>query len=493
MNNFKKIVVLMLALVLSFTVLACDETVTVIFDSQGGSTVLPITVDVNTEIPAPNSPTRDNYTFNGWTLNGNSVTFPLTVTQDKVLYAQWQPRQLLFTIRNGEVTITGPINQNVSEIVIPAYIDELPVTSIGSGAFWNISTLTSVTLNEGLQTIGSSAFENTSIANVVIPSSLISIGGRAFAGITTLTSVTLNDGLQTIGFVAFVGTSITNIYIPSSVISIGDAAFEGVTTLTSVILNEGLQTIGEGAFTHAGIIEINIPESVINIGAWAFGGITTLTSVTLNKGLQTIGNDAFWGTGITEVTIPLTVTSIGSRAFDSNVNVILLGKLNQLGFEIINGEARILGFNFGQSADVLIIPTHINGYPVTSIGESAFQGTSITELYIPGSVISIGFEAFDGIRTLTRVTLNEGLEAIGEGAFVLTSITEINVPGSVISIGGEAFGGIKTLTSVTLNEGLRRIGDSAFSWTSITEITIPSTVTFIGSNAFPPETTVIRD
>gem|GEM_PF-5135805 len=47
------------------------------------------------------------------------------------------------------------------------------VTSISSMAFISVATLTSVTLNEGLQTIGPGAFTNTSITEIIIPSTVI--------------------------------------------------------------------------------------------------------------------------------------------------------------------------------------------------------------------------------------------------------------------------------------------------------------------------------
>jgi len=300
------------------------------------------------------------------------------------------------------------------------------------------------------------------------------------------------------------------------VTSIGQSAFSGVTTLTSVVLNEGLQFIGSWAFMGLNVNEIIIPGSVKSIGVAAFASITTLTSVTLNEGLRRIGDSAFSLTSITEITIPSTVTSLAHNAFDSNVSAILLGTLEQLRFEIINEEAIILGFNFGQEVSNLIIPTHINGHPVTSIGDWAFGGittltsvtlneglqtiggcafaeTSITEITVPSTVMSIYSGAFERIITLTSVTLNEGLQTIGNGAFQGTSITEIVIPSTVTSIFHFAFWDITTLTSVTLNEGLQTIGHQAFFGTSITEITIPSTVTSIGWGAFSSTTIVIRD
>ena len=283
-----------------------------------------------------------------------------------------QPSELTFRMGPTGAVVTGVRRINNGHVIVHAYYNGQPVTEIRGSAFVGIATLTSVTLNEGLQTIGMFAFTQTSITEINIPGSVRSIGSQTFFDIPTLTSVILNEGLQTIGGWAFWGTSITEIYIPSSVTSIGQGAFEDIDNLTSVTLNEGLQTIG-----------------------W----------------------DAFSGTAITEITIPLTVTFMHRHAFNSNVNVNLFGTLGLLGFEIINGEVTILGFNFGQISNEIVIPPHINGYPVTRIAA----------------------EAFVLIDTLTSVILNEGLQVIGRSAFAVTSITEITIPSTVTFIGDNAF------------------------------------------------------
>jgi len=59
------------------------------------------------------------------------------------------------------------------------------------------------------------------------------------------------------------------------------------------------------------------------------------------------------------------------------------------------------------------IPTSLNGYTVTQIGESAFAGKSnITSITVPGTVEVIGHAAFAGCNNLSEVNLNKGLKEI---------------------------------------------------------------------------------
>ena len=124
---------------------------------------------------------------------------------------------------------------------------------------------------------------------------------------------------------------------------------------------------------------------------------------------------------------------------------------------------------------------------VTSIGESAFQYCiSLTEVNIPKSVETIGDEAFETCDSLTEVTIPEGVTSIGVYAFKFcNSLTEVTIPEGVTSIGDGAFESCRSLTEVTISEGVTSIGETTFAGCrSLTEVTIPKSVTSIGGSAF---------
>jgi hypothetical protein len=66
---------------------------------------------------------------------------------------------------------------------------------------------------------------------------------------------------------------------------------------------------------------------------------------------------------------------------------------------------------------VVTIPTNINGLTVTSIGEYAFEGDSLTSVTIPDSVTSIESAAFDFCYSLTSATIGNSVTNIGDEAF----------------------------------------------------------------------------
>jgi len=151
---------------------------------------------------------------------------------------------LTYKIADGQVTITDCYFEAEGELVIPAEIEGLPVTSIGR-----------------------------------------SVWGGAFSGCESLTSITIPDSVTSIGDEAFrYCTSLTSITIPEGVKSIGPWAFYGCSSLTSITIPEGVKSIGDGAFQSCSrLSRITIPDSVTSIGDWAFYDCRRLTSITIPK------------------------------------------------------------------------------------------------------------------------------------------------------------------------------------------------------------------
>lgn len=80
------------------------------------------------------------------------------------------------------------------------------IISIGDFSFHICSSLTNITLPEGVAEIGSSAFfDCASLAEITIPNSVTTIGASAFKNCTSLTNITIPEGVTEIGGSAFTG------------------------------------------------------------------------------------------------------------------------------------------------------------------------------------------------------------------------------------------------------------------------------------------------
>ena len=187
--------------------------------------------------------------------------------------------------------------------------------------------------------------------------------------------------------------------------------------------------------------------------------------------------------------------------------------------------ATITAYN-GYSSS-LVIPTKIDGYTVTKIGDRAFEyNTRLVMVVIPDSVTVIGNYAFNGCTSLSKVNLSKTLETLNYGAFQnCTSLVEIEIPKSlknahfntnlyddiisapfmgsgleqikfetgINNVVGSLFIGCNKLKKVEIPEAVTSIGNYAFSMCeSLSEILISDSVTTIGSNAFSLCTALVK-
>ncbi len=429
---------------------------------------------------------------------------------------------LEYSISDDEVTITN-YRGSATELTIPSTIEGYPVTYICDYAFWECDSLTSITLPEGVTSIGVWAFHDcTSLASITLPESVTSIGGGAFWGCTSLKSITIPESVTGIDSYTFADcTSLSSITIPQGVTSIGNDAFSDCTSLSSITIPQGVTSIGGGVFWGCtSLVSITIPESVTGIDSYAFADCTSLESVTIPEGVTSIGEYAFRKcASLSSVIIPSSVTSIDDSAFEycSNLESIAVDENNST-YDSRNGCNAII--ETATNSLIMGCKNTIIPKSVTSIGESAFANcTSLLSITIPEDVTCIGDDAFEFCTSLESVTISEGVISIGHGAFYeCESLSSITIPSSVTSIGNGAIRCCANLENIavdennstydsrdncnaiietatnsliigcketTIPEGVTSIGYNAFwNCTSLESITIPKSVTSIDSDAF---------
>ena len=139
---------------------------------------------------------------------------------------------------------------------------------------------------------------------------------------------------------------------------------------------------------------------------------------------------------------------------------------------------------------IVVIPETVvyegNTYRVTSIGDYAFwECKSLTSVTIHNGISYIGELAFGGCNCITSITLPNSITSIGDGAFWGSGLISVIIPNNLTSIGSEVFRFCDNLTSVFIPNSVKTIGSGAF-WccSALSSVIIGSGVTSISSSAF---------
>ena len=500
---------------------------------------------------------------------------PVSVTIDT--YGDFEYRAL----SNTDTATISKYNGIDTEVEIPAEINGRRVTEISDSAFKDCD-VENVIIPESVTDISVYAFEDTpwyesagdtlivgdhvlikydtDETEITIPKTVKKIAKGLFSDRTSITKVTIPDSVQIIGERTFSGcTSLVGVTIPDSVQTIGESAFSGCTSLAEIVIPNSVTEIVFQAFSGCtSLTDITIPSSVTDISAEVFSGCTSLKNVTIPEGVTSIGSFAFSGcTSLTDTTIPESVASIGESAFrglDSLVLNVYKGsyalqyaKDNHLKYVILNasndGATDISYFDYslqydgtveiekylGSVANV-VIPSEIEGAPVTSIWDAAFADcTSLESVVIPDSVTYLANNAFSGCTSLKDVTVPDlggelnvytfnGCTAIENMYIKENSEYYSSVDGiiynkdqtkliycpptkqsavildSVKEIDGCAFSSCSLIKSIILPEGVTSIGWYAFSdCTSLESINFPDTLTSIDEGAFSGCISIVGD
>lgn len=104
------------------------------------------------------------------------------------------------------------------------------------------------------------------------------------------------------------------------------------------------------------------------------------------------------------------------------------------------------------TAERIEIPATYKGLPVTSIGDSVFEGhAELVTIVIPEGIVKIGKRAFADCTGLTGLALPDSVRTIGDRAFInCSSITELDLVG-INSLGEYVFAGCKSLHTVHID------------------------------------------
>lgn len=212
-----------------------------------------------------------------------------------------------YEIVDEKIIITGYSGTD-TVVTVPDEINDIPVVSVGEGAFKGNTSITSVTVSVGVKDIGASAFENcTKLATISLPETIIHIGEKAIYNTAYYNNssnwklkVTQSGSSSTSGGVS-VGGGYGDSFISWEDISapvlqylyLGKNLIE-IELRGSYSLKYDTLVIADGAFRGStGAVDVGLPASIVTIGCNAFEGCESLESIRNLNLVDYIGDYAF--------------------------------------------------------------------------------------------------------------------------------------------------------------------------------------------------------
>ena len=162
-------------------------------------------------------------------------------------------------------------------------------------AFSGCTNLTSVSISNGLTSLGYGGFQScSSLSHVVVPNSVTGFGTYTFQNCYSLKNVIVSSGFTTLGSDTFSEDRLLKRFaIPNSVTMIDSNAFKNCYNLKSAPIPSGVTEIGSSAFHNCTRLEsVIIPKGVTWLYGYVFSGCYALTSITVPKSVTTYSNYA---------------------------------------------------------------------------------------------------------------------------------------------------------------------------------------------------------
>ena len=292
------------------------------------------------------------------------------------------------------------------------------LTSIGSHAFDSCTILDSIEIPGTVTEIGDFAFNNSGLTSVKIDEGVQSTGTRMFYDCGHLTTVTFPESLTTIADGSFAFCSdLNHVKIPARVTRIGGGAFAHCTSLSEITLQDGVKTIGADAFLSCeALTSITLPDSVTDIGKEAFQNCKGLESITIPKNVTTIEPDTFyWCFSLKDITLPAGLTS-----FQDDLSLCPAGYL------------RATDIKTDEKGDPILNPDGSYIYIYTPDGTIYFNNDRDTAEQLEGydvlkdrnflCLCHVTFDANGGKTDYDKVPVYETEKIIGTKANKLTAI-----------------------------------------------------------------------
>lgn len=404
-----------------------------------------------------------------WTYECNVATKTATLIKGEQLFGDVEIKNLI-VISDATTTNLYTVNKIAAGALAnnPALLSvTVPNTilEIGDEAFKDCTSLAEVTLTHGVRYIGKRPFVNTIVTEINLPDSVLDVGGNITAGTLFTTKINIGDSSHFVyaddgvlynkdktKLYACPARAEGTVSIPNTVSNICADAFYGCFRLTYLNLPTAINTIGSGAFNVSGIWpDLSAPESTPKLKSVFYNGSVPDAADDIYDGapddlISYVFSDDWADPWKDRKVTRITGTNLPVLEFKDAYGLTWY-------YRIINGEAEL--YNNGEAVIYptsidgnrsivgrgthLLLPSSINGYVVTKIGDYAFLNCkNLSRIDIPSSITTIGDYAFKGCAAISII---RGTDSYGENA-------TIEIPDSITTLGYHPFEGLNSVAVI---------------------------------------------
>ena len=337
------------------------------------------------------------------------------------------------------------------------------VTIIAQDAFYS-SSLTTISVGGNVNKISDAAFSFSTMSGITLEEGIEYIGNDVFKCCINLVDVKIPSGVKYLGSAFNECYYIKNVEIGDNIGEISNNLFAEVKELETLTLGNNYENVSESAFNGLGGVK---SLYIKDVESWI--PVTCTNVFFMAENIYIDGKDI---TEITELSI--------SKETDFTANPTLFRRLTSLtefkiaeGAEDINYSVRDGVLYDSSITNIIKYPTAKTGeyvFPetVTTISAYAFDGAiGLTKIEIPDEVVFLNAFMFANSSNLKSVVLPESATEIPVGAFSNSGLTEITIPDAVQYIYSSAFYNCQSLATVRMSKNIVNVHESAFYECSI--------------------------
>ncbi len=389
----------------------------------------------------------------------------------------------------------------LTDVIVPSSIvvdkDTFLVTAIDKSAFSGLKAMTNLTIQEGIKTIGDNAFQNCiGLTNIELPSTISQIGEYAFDNCNSILYIvsrikeptTIKDNVFSISTATlFVPQGATATYRKTDGWSKFSLVFEGEKKEVTV---DDMSYVYATVSKTAILVKTTTTETDVTIPATFKDGEVTYKVTVIDK-------EVFKGHNMVSLTIKDNITTIGAGAFQNCYKLqkielpSSLTKIDEKAFSGCNNIQNIVSkikepveFNenvFTNYTATLYVPEKTTEKYQKTNGWKNFKSFLEGEMKEFTDEAGMTFTYATGSKTAILVKSTSTAKDI----IIPATIKVDSVTYKVTTIGKSAFSDLKSMTNLTIQEGIQIIGEGAFqNCTNLEKVELPATLTAIGDNAF---------